>query len=180
MMMSQASSGICCHCAEETNPVPAGQGRVPDPRLSHCIPRCLVGDTWPGQPVTGETDRPRKSRSMEGRRGFRRLTGQKAEPPCGVKLTLLGSGQDGCSEASSWQQDLGGATGGDAEGVSSGWVAIHSFTGSHSGWSKQVNGVSEMLSYTAERKQKTHLTVGSGRTASCCCLRLKATSPAAT
>lgn len=32
---------------------------------------------------------------MEGSRGFRRLTGQKAEPPCGVKLTLLGSGQDG-------------------------------------------------------------------------------------
>lgn len=36
---------------------------------------------WPKQPVTGDTDRPRKSKSIEGRRGFRRLTGQKAEPP---------------------------------------------------------------------------------------------------
>lgn len=58
-------------------------------------------DVWqeaglrPEQPVTGETDRPRNSKSMEGRRGLSRLTGQKAEPPCGVKLTLLGSGQEG-------------------------------------------------------------------------------------
>lgn len=56
--------------------------------------------------MTGETDRPRKRRSMEGRRGFRRLTGQKAEPPWGVKLTLLGSGQDGWRRDSSWQEDL--------------------------------------------------------------------------
>lgn len=69
---------------------------------SYCIPRCLVGEAWPGQPVTGETDRPRKRRSMEGSRGFRRLTGQKAEPPWGVKLTLLGSGQDGWRTGSSW------------------------------------------------------------------------------
>lgn len=73
---------------------------------TYCMPRCLVGEAWPGQPVTGETDRPRKRRSMEGRRGFRRLTGQKAEPPWGVKLTLLGSGQDGWRRGSSWQADL--------------------------------------------------------------------------
>lgn len=78
------------------------------PECNYCIPRCLVGEVWPGQPVTGETDRPRKRRSMEGRRGFRRLTGQKAEPPWGVKLTLLGSGQDGWRKGSSWQADLGG------------------------------------------------------------------------
>lgn len=91
---------------EETHPASAGPGSD-GPRfnlviyLAHCMPRCLVGDASPGQPVTGETDRPRKSRSMEGRRGLRRLTGQKAEPPCGVKLTLLGSGQDGCRRGSS-------------------------------------------------------------------------------
>lgn len=72
----------------------------------YCMPRCLVGEAWPEQPVTGDTDRPRKRRSMEGSRGFRRLTGQKAEPPWGVKLTLLGSGQDGWRRVSSWQADL--------------------------------------------------------------------------
>lgn len=49
---------------------------------------------WPEQLPTGETARLRKSRSMEGSRGFRRLTGQKAEPPWGVKFTLLGSGHE--------------------------------------------------------------------------------------
>lgn len=48
---------------------------------TYCMPRCLVGEAWPEQPVTGDTERPRKRRSMEGSRGFRRLTGQKAEPP---------------------------------------------------------------------------------------------------
>lgn len=38
--------------------------------------------------------RLRNNRSMEGSRGFRRLTGQKAEPPWGVKFTLFGSGQE--------------------------------------------------------------------------------------
>lgn len=42
----------------------------------------------------GETLRLRNNMSMEGSKGFRRLTGQKAEPPWGVKFTLLGSGQD--------------------------------------------------------------------------------------
>lgn len=46
------------------------------------------------QPSTGETARLRNNRSMEGRRGFKRLTGQKAEPPWGVKFILLGSGQE--------------------------------------------------------------------------------------
>lgn len=125
--MSQVSSSICWHCAEETNPDPAGQGSTSSfspsfIHLPHCMPRCLVGDTWPGQPVTGETDRPRKSRSMDGRRGFRRLTGQKAEPPWGVKLTLLGSGQDGCSKASSWQQDLSGKVEGEVWNSFYGWL----------------------------------------------------------
>lgn len=42
----------------------------------------------------GETLRLRNNMSMEGSKGFRRLTGQKAEPPWGVKFTLLGSGQE--------------------------------------------------------------------------------------
>lgn len=73
---------------------------------TYCMPRCLEGEAWSEQPVTGDTDRPRKRRSMEGSRGFRRLTGQKAEPPCGVKLTLFGSGQDGWRRGSSWHADL--------------------------------------------------------------------------
>lgn len=80
--------------------------RGPAQISTYCMPRCLVGEAWPGQPVTGDTDRPRKRRSMEGRRGFRRLTGQKAEPPWGVKLTLLGSGQDAWRRGSSWQAAL--------------------------------------------------------------------------
>lgn len=49
---------------------------------------------WFEQLPAGETARLRNNRSMEGSSGFRRLTGQKAEPPWGVKLTLLGSGQE--------------------------------------------------------------------------------------
>lgn len=49
---------------------------------------------WLEQLPAGETARLRNSRSMEGSRGLRRLTGQKAEPPWGVKFTLLGSGQE--------------------------------------------------------------------------------------
>lgn len=49
---------------------------------------------WLEQFPTGETVRLRINMSMEGNRGFRRLTGQKAEPPWGVKFTLLGSGQE--------------------------------------------------------------------------------------
>ena len=43
---------------------------------------------------------------MEGSRGLRRLTGQKAEPPWGVKLTLLGSGQLACATGSPVDADL--------------------------------------------------------------------------
>lgn len=50
--------------------------------------------SWLKQPSAGETARLRNNRSMEGRRGLRRLTGQKAEPPWGVKFILLGSGQE--------------------------------------------------------------------------------------
>lgn len=50
--------------------------------------------SWLEQPSTGETARLRNNRSMEGRRGLSRLTGQNAEPPWGVKLILLGSGQE--------------------------------------------------------------------------------------
>lgn len=50
--------------------------------------------SWLKQPSTGDTARLRNSRSIEGRRGLRRLTGQNAEPPWGVKFILLGSGQE--------------------------------------------------------------------------------------
>lgn len=50
--------------------------------------------SWLEQPSTGDTARLRNSRSMEGRRGLRRLTGQKAEPPWGVKFIFFGSGQE--------------------------------------------------------------------------------------
>lgn len=36
---------------------------------------------WLEQVLAGDTARLRNNRSMEGSRGFRRLTGQKAEPP---------------------------------------------------------------------------------------------------
>lgn len=49
---------------------------------------------WLEQLPAGETARLRNNRSMEGSSGLRRLTGQKAEPPWGVKFTLLGSGQE--------------------------------------------------------------------------------------
>lgn len=49
---------------------------------------------WPEQPLAGEIARLQNNRSIEGKRGLRRLTGQKAEPPWGVKFTLLGSGQE--------------------------------------------------------------------------------------
>lgn len=44
--------------------------------------------------MAGDTARLRNSRSMDGSRGLSRLTGQNAEPPWGVKFTLLGSGQE--------------------------------------------------------------------------------------
>lgn len=50
--------------------------------------------SWLKQPSTGDTARLRNNRSIEGRRGSRRLTGQNAEPPWGVKFILLGSGQE--------------------------------------------------------------------------------------
>lgn len=49
---------------------------------------------WFEQLPDGETERLRNNRSIEGSSGLRRLTGQKAEPPWVVKLTLLGSGQE--------------------------------------------------------------------------------------
>lgn len=57
---------------------------------------------WLEQLPAGETARLRNSRSMEGSRGLRRLTGQKAEPPWGVKFTLLGSGQEEMRAGLSW------------------------------------------------------------------------------
>lgn len=74
--------------------VESGRGPLRYP-LTGCAVVGQGAGFGPEQPVTGETDRPRNNKSMEGRRGFRRLTGQKAEPPCGVKFTLLGSGQEG-------------------------------------------------------------------------------------
>lgn len=69
-------------------------------------------DTWqelvPGleQPPVGEMVRLRNNASMEGSRGLRRLTGQKAEPPWGVKFTLLGSGQEEIKAGLSWCEEL--------------------------------------------------------------------------
>lgn len=57
---------------------------------------------WLEQLPAGEMVRLRNNRSMEGSRGLRRLTGQKAEPPWGVKFTLLGSGQDEMRAGLSW------------------------------------------------------------------------------
>lgn len=53
-----------------------------------------AGDPWLERSPVGETLRLRNNMSMEGSKGFRRLTGQKAEPPWGVKFTLFGSGQE--------------------------------------------------------------------------------------
>lgn len=50
--------------------------------------------SWTEQLPVGDTARLRSNSSTEGSRGLRRLTGQKAEPPWGVKFTLLGSGQE--------------------------------------------------------------------------------------
>ena len=63
---------------------------------------------WLEQLPAGETARLRNNRSMEGRRGFRRLTGQKAEPPWGVKFTLLGSGQEEMRAGLGWRGVLQG------------------------------------------------------------------------
>lgn len=57
---------------------------------------------WLEQLPAGETERLRNNRSMEGSNGLRRLTGQKAEPPWGVKFTLLGSGQEEMKAGLSW------------------------------------------------------------------------------
>lgn len=57
---------------------------------------------WLEQPPTGETARLRSNRSTEGSRGLRRLTGQKAEPPWGVKFTLLRSGQEEMRAGLGW------------------------------------------------------------------------------
>lgn len=83
------------------------QNAKASPELSPTTVELLVvgggsgGPAWPLELVpwleqlpTGETARLRNSRSMEGSNGFKRLTGQKAEPPWGVKFTLLGSGQE--------------------------------------------------------------------------------------
>lgn len=69
-------------------------------------------DVWqelvPGleQPPVGEMVRLRNNAFMEGSRGLRRLTGQKAEPPWGVKFTLLGSGQEEIKAGLSWCEEL--------------------------------------------------------------------------
>lgn len=56
----------------------------------------------PEQLAVGEIARLRNNRSMEGSSGLGRLTGQKAEPPWGVKFTLLGSGQEEMRAGLSW------------------------------------------------------------------------------
>lgn len=61
---------------------------------------------WFEQIPAGEPVRLRNSRSMEGSRGLRRLTGQKAEPPWGVKFTLFGSGQEETMACFSWRGEL--------------------------------------------------------------------------
>lgn len=58
--------------------------------------------SWLEQQPAGETERLQNNRSMEGSRGLRRLTGQKAEPPWGLKFTLLGSGQEEMRAGLSW------------------------------------------------------------------------------
>lgn len=58
---------------------------------------------WLKQLPAGETARLRNNRSMEGSSGLRRLTGQKAEPPWGVKFTLLGSGQEEMRAGFGWR-----------------------------------------------------------------------------
>lgn len=58
---------------------------------------------WLEQLPAGETARLRNNRSMEGSRGLRRLTGQKAEPPWGVKFTLFGSGQEEMRVGLEWR-----------------------------------------------------------------------------
>lgn len=63
-------------------------------------------EPWLEQPLTGETARLRSNRSMEGSRGLSRLTGQKAEPPWGVKFTLLGSGQEEMKAGLGWRGAL--------------------------------------------------------------------------
>ncbi|TNN46757.1 hypothetical protein EYF80_043042 [Liparis tanakae] len=63
-------------------------------------------DSWPEQLPAGETARLRNNRSMEGCRGCRRLTGQKAEPPWGLKFTLLGSGQEERRAGLGWRGAL--------------------------------------------------------------------------
>lgn len=50
--------------------------------------------------------RLRNSRSIEGSRGLRRLTGQKADPPWEVKFTLLGSGQEEMRAGLGWRSVL--------------------------------------------------------------------------
>lgn len=54
----------------------------------------LLTHHCPTQQDPGETERLQIRKSTGGRRGSGRLTGQKAEPVCVVKLTLLGSGQE--------------------------------------------------------------------------------------
>lgn len=66
------------------------------------VERLPADEPWLEQPPAGETVRLRNNRSMEGSSGLRRLTGQKAEPPWGVKFTLLGSGQDEMRVGLSW------------------------------------------------------------------------------
>ena len=72
------------------------------------VERLPADDPWLEQLPAGETVRLRNNRSMEGSSGLRRLTGQKAEPPWGVKFTLLGSGQEEMKVGLSWCGELQG------------------------------------------------------------------------
>lgn len=86
----------------ELSPTEGSQGdaRLPeDAAWKELVP-------WLEQLPVGDTARLRNSRSIEGSRGLRRLTGQKAEPPWGVKFTLFGSGHEETGVGLDWSGAL--------------------------------------------------------------------------
>lgn len=102
-IFSSITITLLSHFLQNKTNRPPDQNTRPFPELSPITVEATAGSGGaavqePGsslkQPSAGETARLRNNRSMEGRRGFKRLTGQKAEPPWGVKFILLGSGQE--------------------------------------------------------------------------------------
>lgn len=103
-IFSSITITLLSHFLQNKTIRPPDQNTRPFPELSPITAEATAGSGGaaaaqePGsslrQPSAGETARLRNNRSMEGRRGFKRLTGQKAEPPWGVKFILLGSGQE--------------------------------------------------------------------------------------